>query len=61
MSKWGDPNDYECLVLVDPPNDGWMKVATPEEAEKYPVNSIRYLRPISAAAFDAALRKLNRP
>ncbi len=44
MSKWGNPADYECRVLVDPDNNGWKTVATPEEAEKYPVNEIRYKR-----------------
>lgn len=59
MSKWGDPADYECRVLVDPKNNGWMTVATPEEAEKYPVNEIRVRWAVPLSAF-AALLELNR-
>ena len=57
MSRWGDPNDYECRVLVDPENNGWMKVATPEEAERYPVNEIRLKWAIPVSAFAELLKR----
>lgn len=56
MSKWGDPADYECRVLVDPENNGWKTVATPEEAETYPVNEIRYKYAVSAEELLAYIR-----
>lgn len=40
MSRWGDPSDYVCRVLIDPENDVWKTVGTPEEAEQYPVHEI---------------------
>lgn len=53
MMKWGNPDDYECRVLIDPENDGWMTVVTPEEAERYPVNEIRLKRAVAALEFAA--------
>lgn len=51
MSTWGNPEDYECWVLFDPGKNLWKTVATPEEAETYPVNDIRLKRAVSAEEF----------
>lgn len=51
-SKRGNPNNYSCRVLVDPEKDTWRWVATPEEAERYPVYEIALKHAISASMFE---------